>query len=244
MLFLGIYILLNLYLENYLPIQYNTEQLQNCLGIATCLPDNCFCEKVYTNQIAQPINSFTNIFYLYTGILILFQLKKWDLFSIIYSYIVILLSIGSFFYHATMTFFGMWLDVFSMYMYILFLIIYLLYKTHFIKKNQAIIIYLIGLILSGIFLYDSPLFRRFLFGFYVIITIFVFQRVKNHIPIKPKNFYIALILFAISYGIWLLDYYKIFCNPESIIQGHGIWHTIDSIVIYYIYLFIKENFLV
>jgi hypothetical protein len=241
-LFLGVFILLNLYIENYLPFPYNTDVLWNDLGKASCLPNNCFCEKIYFNQTAQPVNSFTNIFYLYAGMMILFSLKKWDLFSIVYAYIVILLGIGSYFYHASMTFFGMYLDVFFMYVYILFLIIFLLYKTRILKKYPAIWIYSILLIFSGIFLYQSPLLRRFLFGFYVILTIFVFFKVKNQISLKPKYFYIALLLFTISYGIWLLDYYKILCNPESLIQGHGIWHTIDSFVIYYLYLFFKENF--
>jgi hypothetical protein len=233
--FLAIYVLLNFYL-----ISYDTHEFYQWFGKAICLPDNCFCEKIHINQIAQPINSFTNIFYVYVGIIILFRLKKWDLFTILYAYIVILLGLSSFFYHATMTFFGMWLDVFSMYMYILFLIFYLIYYADILDQKKGILFYMILLFVSGIFLYQSPLFRRILFGFYVILTLFVFYRIKNKIFINPKNFYIALAIFIISYAIWLLDYYRILCNPESWIQGHGIWHTLNSMVIYYLYLFFWE----
>jgi hypothetical protein len=125
-------------------------------------------------------------------------------------------------------------------MYILFLIFYLIYYADILDQKKGILFYMILLFVSGIFLYQSPLFRRILFGFYVILTLFVFYRIKNKIFINLKNFYIALAIFIISYAIWLLDYYRILCNPESWIQGHGIWHTLDSMVIYYLYLFFWE----
>ncbi len=237
-----IFFILVLYFQNYLSKTYHTLELQHLYGYATCLPDQCFCEKIYLNQIAQPINSLTNIFFLYTGIWILFQLKSWDIFSIVYSYILIFLGIGSFFYHATMTFLGMWFDVFFMYAYILFLILFLFYKSNLITKTQGILLYILLLAISGIFLLESPIYRRFLFGFYVLLTILLFFKIKQFKNIKTKYFYISLILFIVSYGIWLLDFYHIFCYPESLIQGHGIWHTINSVVVYTLYLFFKENF--
>lgn len=241
-LFLFVFFILSLYLQNYLNVKYNTIETQKLLGFATCLPDQCFCEKLHLDQIVQPVNSLTNIFFLFVGIWILFQLKTWDLFSVIYSYISIFLGIGSFFYHATMTFLGMWFDVFFMYAYILFLILFLFYKANVLNKIQSIYIYIFLLTISGIFLLESPVYRRFLFGFYVILIIIVFFQIKKIKIIKPKYFYISLILFIISYTIWILDFYLIFCNKDSLIQGHGIWHTINSIVMYTLYLFFKENF--
>lgn len=245
LIFLAIFFILVLYLNQYFYFLYYTENLQNIFGKASCLPDNCFCEKIYYNRIAQPINSFTNIFYLYVGIGILFSLQKWELFSILYSYIVLFLGFSSFFYHSTMTFFGQWLDVFFMYVYVLFLIAYIFYKNKIFDKNIIILIYFILIFFSGIFLYYFPLLRRILFGVYVILTLFAFGIVikKNKIQHK-KYFFKALFYFFVAYSIWILDYYKIICNPYSWVQGHGIWHLMNSFVILYLYLFFKKNFIV
>lgn len=112
LLFLIILFILVLYFNQYLPIPYISEKFFVIFGKANCLPDKCFCETIHYNSIAQPMNSLSNIFYLYVGIWILFSQKQWSYFSIMYAYIVILLGLGSFFYHATLTFLGQWWDVF------------------------------------------------------------------------------------------------------------------------------------
>ncbi|MFN3603960.1 MAG: ceramidase domain-containing protein [Leptonema sp. (in: bacteria)] len=241
---LGFFLILVLYLNNhYPPLFYSTENFYKIFGKASCLPHQCFCENIDSNRIAQPINSLTNIFYIYTGIGILFSLQKCNLFSILYAYITIFLGLGSFFYHATMTFFGQWWDVFFMYVYVLFLIFFLIYKSQLANKRILVVIYFVILTISGIFLYLYPNSRRILFGFYVFLTIFAFYITNKKIKILYKKYFFqSLFLFIIAYTIWILDFFKIICNPHSPIQGHGIWHTITSMVILYLYIFFKKNF--
>lgn len=129
-----------------------------------------------------------------------------------------------------------------MYVYILFIDASLFYKNYSLNKKTLVLVFGIILILSGVFLYFFPVQRRILFGIYVIGSIFIFiTTIKKKKITYTKFFYKALLFFAFAYSIWILDFYKIFCNPLSLYQGHSIWHIMNSIVIGFIYFFLKKN---
>ncbi len=94
---------------------------------ATCLPDACFCEAIGAGFIRQPIDTWSNLAFVLVGLLILEDvlrpsstrsnlLAQRRTYGVVYAVAVILIGLGSWFYHASLTFVGQWFDVMGMYL--------------------------------------------------------------------------------------------------------------------------------
>ena len=59
--------------------------------------------------------------------------------------------------------------------------------------------------------------------------------------IKFHYLYIAVIVQILATVIWTLDISKIFCNPESLLQGHSLWHILCGFSAYFLYLFYESE---
>lgn len=49
------------------------------------------------------------------------------------------------------------------------------------------------------------------------------------------------ILFLSAFGIWLMENARVFCSPNSLIQGHGIWHICSAISVFMNWQFVDQN---
>ncbi|MDB5281993.1 MAG: hypothetical protein JWO06_1068, partial [Bacteroidota bacterium] len=60
---------------------------------------------------------------------------------------------------------------------------------------------------------------------------------------KTNHYYlltsVASILFAV---MWFgFDIHKVFCNPDSYIQPHSLWHLFSGIAAFYFYMYIRSE---
>lgn len=49
------------------------------------------------------------------------------------------------------------------------------------------------------------------------------------------------IIFGVAYWIWTQDKNKTWCNPQSMLQGHGAWHVLTAFATYFPWKFFDEN---
>ena len=120
--------------------------------MTTCPYDNydkplfLWCEKIHCSYIVNPINTYSNIFYVLIGFLMLLNKKKRNIsLTYFFPYSSILIGIFSSLYHATNTKLFHYLDIISIYTFILIPLLInqhkyeLVYKKNyfifFIKKN-------------------------------------------------------------------------------------------------------------
>ncbi|MBT6324709.1 MAG: hypothetical protein HOJ35_01970 [Bdellovibrionales bacterium] len=215
--------------------------------MATCMPDNCFCEKLHHDQcILQPSNAWSNISFLLVTLLILIKIKdkkkqnhfvKNNYLIITYGITCAIVGLGSFYYHSTLTFISQWVDVLGMYLAVTFFILYNFFSD---KKNKFISSYILVNLFLGYLLYAVPDLRRYLFAASIIIlflVIFIKEK-KRSSYINYSYLKMSILSFLTGYIIWLLDYFKILCWPESIVQGHALWHcfsAISSLLIFHFY---------
>src|SRR6266481_825369 len=102
---------------------------------ATCRPDHCFCEAIHNGAVAQPANSWSNLGFVVVGLLIAHARMRDDASPIapyrrIYGYALVLIGLGSAFYHASLTFVGQLMDVSGMYILITFALLYSLKRMY------------------------------------------------------------------------------------------------------------------
>jgi hypothetical protein len=200
---------------------------------ATCfeLVNKCFCELDHVSAIIrQPINSFSSLFFLLLLIPILRSSAKNKIF---FSTILIVLSVGSFLLHSTLTLFGQFVDVLGMYLVTSFILLKSLQiQTNFWHK------YLATNIVLGLLLFTLPQIRRELFIVLVVLTIVQSYRSKI---LFNKNFTLAILSLSIGGIFWYLDQNRIICSPNGFWQLHSVWHICSAFSIYFIFKVFDKN---
>lgn len=213
---------------------------------ASCLPNQCFCESIRINSIAQLVNSWSSLAFVAVAfILLLFAYRKkakFDWLDWSFATTFTITGLGSFYYHAKLTFIGQTVDVLGMYLLVTLALFAILYFIKYLTKQQSIIGYFLTNVALLISLVYYPMFRRYLFALLVACTICTLIGVKNRLPhSRMKYFWGSLVALTLGYTFWIIDIQKIFCNPDSVIQGHAIWHILSASSALLIYLFVAKN---
>lgn len=224
--------------------------------LATCMPDHCFCETIhYGAWIRQPINTWSNLafvlvaFYIISligkgqqqagkNILIQSKVHQW-----VYAISCLLVGLGSFYYHASFTFHGQWLDVMGMYLAITFFVLYNFQRIYQFKTHSFVLGYIAVNAVLGYLLYAVPELRRYMFGLFVVLLLVVALITQAKLKTKINRNYLfkAVGAFAAGMSIWILDLKKILCFPDSWFQGHALWHFFTALASYYIYAYYRSE---
>jgi len=218
---------------------------------ATCTETRCFCEMPRVGALLlQPTNSLSSFGYVFAGLLMILLARSRDWRSdfppqaaAILGVAAIIVGIGSVLLHATLTLWGQFFDVLGMYLISGFFLIWALAKWQNIPDRQALVYYvLLCAVLVGI-LYALPEVRRWLFAVILGIAILVelvFARPKR--PQVRTGYYIAgLIANIVAFTIWNLDQRGQLCAPDSLWQGHAIWHLLGAVALWFAFLYYRSE---
>jgi hypothetical protein len=220
---------------------------------ATCWPD-CWCEAPRIGAfILEPVNSWTNLAFVFAGIYFILTSSKnlaqtnaltsHQGYSKIYGGALIFLGLGSFFYHASQTFVGQWFDVFGMYLVSVFFVVYNFVRLRVLKEYLFFKTYFMVCVLLGLVIIFFPDSRRWLFGASIVLILFQLFFIKRRKTTKFKGFLLFTSILSYSVGqiFWLLDKYKIWCWPYGVINGHGLWHILTGLSAVSIFLYFKSE---
>src|SRR5512137_2905849 len=149
---------------------------------ATCLPDACFCEAIGTGFIRQPIDTWSNLAFVLVGLLILEDvwrssstrsnlLARRRVYGFVYVFAVMLIGLGSWFYHASLTFVGQWFDVMGMYLLGTFMVLYCCARLRPLSSRTFALSYVLFNLTLALSLIVAPELRRYLFGWLLVVTI-------------------------------------------------------------------------
>ena len=215
---------------------------------ATCMPVRCFCEAVApTGPVLQPANTWSSLAFVLSGsvILGLAQIARREQnsapFSWAYGYLLgvsaVVIGVGSAFFHASLTLVGQFFDVFGMYLLTSFMLAYALRRL--LGWGQAVTLGVYTLLVTGLslLLYLVPETRRYAFAIVLIAAItseMTFRR-RRQATIRVAWWNAGLLLFTVGYVIWIFDNTKIICDPNSILQGHAIWHILGAVAVVLLY---------
>jgi len=219
--------------------------------VATCTETRCFCEMPRSGALLlQPANSISSFGFAFVGFLMILMARSRDWMSAflplaasILGVAAIIVGIGSVLLHATLTLWGQFFDVLGMYLISGFFLISALAKWRDIPDRRAMIYYgLLCAVLVAI-LYALPEVRRWLFAvvlFAAIILELVFAR-----PLRPQvrtGYYVAgLVANIVAFTIWNLDQRGQLCTPESLLQGHAIWHLLGAVALWFAFLYYRSE---
>lgn len=227
---------------------------------ATCVPGHCFCESAagFPEQLANSVSSFA---FVVLGARVLLSRRtgpratagsgnrenttREDTLIPLLGITMIFIGVSSFFYHATLSFFGQFLDIFSMYTFGLLLIFGALYRAGHVRGRFALPGFIGASIVFGLLQFAYPDARRILFTALLVpgILLELTPWVTGHSPRSRRVWaiYAGLAVMLVAYGIWLLDQTPALCDPGSLLQGHAIWHVLGAVAAFFAFIHYRRT---
>ena len=215
---------------------------------ATCMPADCFCEALRVGWVRQPANSWSNLVFVLVGLLAIRGPKpdasrastpmRDDLMVRgLYGFTALVVGIGSWWYHASLTFAGQWLDVLGMYLLPTWLILYNMLRVHYLPRRAFLPTWFVLNAVLGGGLLVLPLWRRPVFGLLLGLTLLSELAVRRAGTRNLETRWIlsSLVAMGVAFGIWWLDLNRIVCDPHSLIQGHAAWHMLCAMAAWWIW---------
>jgi hypothetical protein len=227
-----------------------------------------FCESNRMDQlIRQPSNTWSNLGYLVVGLFALtlgvqdFKktgrkqsdnfLVRYPIFSIMFGLSAIYLFVGSFLYHASLTSYFQKLDQTGLYSVVVVFITFNLYKIFPLirvkeewRSSHALMVaiavglnYLIFVKLWAIninVLFPTLVLLVFLTSIYYMLFV-------NRDHYFTNYLWAAYSILLLAGIIWILDRTNMVCSPDSIFQGHALWHLLTAASIFFIYLYYRSG---
>ncbi len=212
---------------------------------------NEYCEF---NNVArffhQRMNTYSNLAYFFFGVLIVQiaaddhknrglrpqnRLEAFPMLSTLMGICFIYLSLGSAFFHASLTYIGQRVDMNGTYGITLVLVsiglYHILHRVRFTQRTKTIwavaLVVLIVLFLKiALLIPSSQLLPGLILTLLVCVTINYIQFRKSRSGLLAIA---SLVLMVVAVRFRTLDVQKIGCDPHSLVQGHSIWHLLTAL---------------
>ena len=224
---------------------------------ASCHP-GCFCEAFSAGGVVQPLSSYSNLFYILAGLLILgtrdlpaFGLRENRMarrrgYIIGFGGAVIAIGVTSFFFHVSLTHIGRWLDYLGMYAFTGYALAYSLARLRRWNDGTFVAVYAVLLIALGGLWFAAPGYRRPLLGVLILGIAAVEAAahwIRRPFRIRTRFLLASLACFLAAYAINLSDESGALCTPSSWWQWHVVWHfltAVSTVFLFGYYLSEKE----
>lgn len=221
---------------------------------ATCTATRCFCELPRTGSlIVQPANSWSSYGYAFAGFLMitLSQSRNWGSgfhkqAAAVFGLTAVFVGLGSVLLHATLTLWGQFFDVMGMYLTSGFMLVSALARWRNLSARNAVLLYfgVVGGLL--VVLYLVPEVRRSLFAVVLIAAILlelIFARPRRP-GVKTVYYAMGIATKAVAFTIWNLDQHGLVCAPNSLFQGHAVWHLLGATSLWLTFLYYRSERLI
>ena len=218
-------------------------RVADSLRPATCFTDGCFCEATTGGLIAQPVDTVSSLAFVILGVWTLGARRglpgpgtREHRLVPIAGVLLIIIGLGSFFYHATLSYLGQFLDVLGMYLFGVFLILGALYRSGQVTFRLATVTFLSANLVLAVVQYAVPDARRTLFALMLIPGLVLESLPSTTGPSRSgwrlRYLAPAIGLVVVAFAFWILDQTGLVCDPGAWFQGHGLWHILTAVAAY------------
>jgi hypothetical protein len=188
---------------------------------ATCWPDHCFCEAPRladgAGPLLQPANALSSLGFAVVAAMVMRRARGAA--DCGYASALLVVGAASFAYHATLTFATQTADVLGMYLLATWFLVATVARRRGWPSARAALVYGASnlLLLAGLILVPDA--RRYVFAALILTT------VLTATPRERRALVPALVALGASFAIWTFDLLHWWCTPDSLLQGHALWHV-------------------
>jgi hypothetical protein len=220
-----------------------------------------YCELNQVDKFFhQTMNTYSNIFYFFFGILILQiafedyknrglqtlnRLQQFPLLSALVGFCFIYLCFGSAFFHASLTWVGQRVDMNGTYGLTLSLlsigVYHVFHKINLTNRQKNF--WIMGLLVLILAFLEIALMVSSSTLIPVLILLSTAFTVIHYFQFRKERFIslgvLSFVLIIIAIKIRTLDVQKVGCDPHSLYQGHAVWHLLTAMSSFCSYAFFR-----
>ncbi len=226
------------------------------------VPNTCYCENFVRPGalIKQPANTWSNLGFVGVGLLLLWRIGSdrsspavrnnpmttATHFASGYAAVALFLGPGSMFFHGSLTQWGGWIDTFSLILFGSFGLLYALTRIFRWPGTLFGLLYAVVNAALGIFTWfvdgtGTPIFTGLVVA-WVLTELVILWRKPKGLQRDWPWLAAALGTFAVALVIWSLSQTdRPLCNPDSLLQGHAIWHLLSAVVAGCVFLYLRTE---
>jgi len=202
--------------------------------------EDCYCEAFREEGFAtQPANTVSNLGFALVGLIILAGIagrRADEPLAVTYGLVAVGLGVGSALFHGTITDWGGWADLVSMYLFICFYVAVNLGERYGWGVGRTLGVF--GGVSAGLAAIQVPLDQgagKFIFGGLIGGGLVTEVAVKD----RDRRWLTAgVVVFVLSFVVWNLSRTDgAWCNPESLLQGHALWHLGAAVTVALLYVY-------
>jgi hypothetical protein len=220
-----------------------------------------FCEALGAGIIKQFANTFSNLGFVVAALLIGWQAARdqrhpaaslvrltrrnrmttTTFYPAFYAGVSAFLGPGSAAMHASTTNWGQLVDVFSMYVWAVWMCTFGWVRLRDGSERDFLRVYVPAMAVLGALHFSSrvPISSNLLFGS-LVVGIAVFEVLiwlkRADLQMQPLWGIGALAVFLVAFAIWLPSHTGgPLCDPDSLLQGHAIWHLLSAVAVWLLY---------
>lgn len=206
-----------------------------------------FCEAARDGLIKQPANTFSNLGFVLAGLLIAWHVSRADHADRVlgrtgataYAIVVTLLGPASAAMHATQSARGGDLDLLSMYLIASFAAAWAIARLlgRPAVAGALFIALVIGCELVGLISADIPVVRfsgNLAFALLLITSLAGEVVLARRGDLELRWGVAAAATMLLAFAIWIASQHGL-CDPDSLLQGHGVWHLLNAVAAYCLY---------
>lgn len=223
---------------------------------------DCYCEAIGPGIAAQPANAWSNAGFVLIGLLVLFdagsrrgtgRMGREPRAAWLYGAVAVFLGIGSFAFHGSMRAWGGYLDVLSMHAFVAYVLAYDLDRIHqWTWSRFAAWFGSLLTVFAALIALLPPEHGKTLFGALVVLILVIEAAVSfpalrpwSEVRLEPRRmpwFWAGLGLFVGAWVIWSLSRTGgVWCDPDSLLQGHAVWHLLTAASVGAFYLYFRDE---
>ncbi len=229
------------------------------------MPSSCFCEAVRSHGIMQPANSLSSLAFVVVAVIVMVQWVSrrtgTDLppnrfnarraYPPLFVVALLVIGLGSAFYHAQLSYKGQFIDVLGMYFIATFALIYSIDRVRGLSAATVVSAYLGSNLMLAAMLWWVPVIRRVAFGLLIggVILVELIGSQRSRAATvggdvgkmqSARLLWSAVAVLGVAFIVWVLDYERILCSPQSLIQGHAVWHILGAVSAWLLYRYYRE----
>ena len=207
-----------------------------------------FCEQIRDTTMRQPFNAWSSLIFVPIGLWVarrafldkvpsprVAPVRRHTRYGLLYGTALVITGIGSWLFHASLTYVGHFVDVTGMYFLGGFLFTYGLSRKF--QKSATAFLALYTAVVTPMVLLEwfHPSSSRVAFAA-LIVSALTFEIVW-HRSLSNWYFVAAMATLLLGFAIWIADETGVLCAPASCFQGHAVWHILTAISAQLSYLY-------
>lgn len=215
---------------------------------------DCYCESFHADGFAvQPVNTASNLGFVLVGLGILTAAGarrrhggQPGPVDIAYGASAVGLGLGSALFHGTMTWWGGWADLVSMYLFIGLVLSVDVARAAGRDERWALRLW--AALVTVLALVQLPLDQglgKWIFAVLIAVTLLAESRLAGQVSRDRRWLWAGLGLFLAGFAVWSLSRTGgAICQPDSAWQGHALWHLTSAGAVALIYRYLRSEQLV